>query len=129
MKEFTDVFRSEEIQELGKKSIYFCITDYTKALGYVGFGVQSLSCVRFFVTPWTAACQASLSITNSWSLLKLMSIEPVMPSNHLILCNSLLLLPSIFPSIRDFSKESVLHIRWPKYCSFTFSISPMNIQD
>ena len=78
------------------------------------------------MTPWTAAHQASLSITNSWSLLKLMSIESVMPSNHLILCRPLLLLPSIFPSIRVFSKESVLSIRWPKYWSFSFSISPSN---
>ena len=77
-------------------------------------------------TPWTAACQASLSITNSWSLLKLMSIELVMPSNHLILCRHLLLLPSIFPSIRGFSSESVLHIRWPRYWSFSFNISPCN---
>ena len=77
--------------------------------------VQSLSRVRLFVTSWTAARQASLSITNSWSLLKLTSIESVMPSNHLILCHPLLLLPSIFPSIRVFSSESVLHIRWPKY--------------
>ena len=88
--------------------------------------VQSLSRVRFFVTPWTAACQVSLSITNSWSLLKLMSIEAVMPSNHLILCHPLLLPPSIFPSIRVFSNESVLHIRWPKYWSFNFNISPSN---
>ena len=86
--------------------------------------VQSLSHVQLFVTPWTTARQASLSITNSWSLPKLMSIESVMPSNHLILCHPLLLLPSIFPSIRVFSKESVLHIRWPKYWSFSFSISP-----
>ena len=78
------------------------------------------------MTPWTATGQASLSITNSWSLLKLMSIELVMPSNHLILCHPLLLLPSIFPSIRVFSDESVLHIRWPKYWSFNFSISPSN---
>ena len=77
-------------------------------------------------TPWTVACQASLSITNSCSLLKLLSIESVMPSNHLILCHLLLLPPSIFPSIRIFSKESVLHIRWPKYWSFSFSISPSN---
>ena len=77
-----------------------------------------------FVTPWTAACQASLSITNSRSLLKLMSIESVMPSNHLILCHPLLFLPSIFPSIRVFSNESVLRIRWPEYWSFSFSISP-----
>ena len=88
--------------------------------------VQSLSCVWLFVTPWTAACQASLSITNSWSLTKPMSIESVMPSNHLILCHSLLLLPSIFPSIRVFSNESALCIRWPKYWSFSFNISPSN---
>ena len=78
------------------------------------------------MTPWTAARQASLSITNSWSLLKLKSITLVMPSNHLILCRPLLLLPSIFPSIRVFSNKSVLHIRWPKYWSFTFSINPSN---
>ena len=80
--------------------------------------VQSLSHVRLFATPWTAAHQASLSITNSWSLLKLMSIESVLPSNHLIFCHPLLLLPSVFPSIKVFSSESVLHIRWPKYWSF-----------
>ena len=85
--------------------------------------VQSLSCVWLFETPQTAACQASLSITNSQSLLKLMS-ELVMPSNHLILCHPRLLPPSIFPSIRVFSNESVFHIRWPKYWSFSFSISP-----
>ena len=88
--------------------------------------MQLLSHVQLFVTPWTAAHQASLSITNSWSLLKLMSIESVMPFNHLILCCPLLLLSSIFPSIRVFSSESVLHIRWPKYWSFSFSISPSN---
>ena len=88
--------------------------------------VQSLSHVQFFATPWTAAHQASLSITNSQNLLKLMSIESVMPSNHLILCHPLLLLPSIFPSIRVFSNESVLRIRWPKYWSFSFSIIPSN---
>ena len=88
--------------------------------------VQSLSCVRLFETPWTAAHQASLSITNSRSLLKLMSIESVMPSNHLILCCPLLLPPSTFPSIRVFSNESVLHIRWPECWSFSFSISPSN---
>ena len=87
--------------------------------------VQSLSCVQHFATSWTGACQASLSITNSQSLLKLMSIESVMPSNHLILCHSLLL-PSIFPSLRVFSYEPVLHIRWPKYWSFSFSTSPSN---
>ena len=88
--------------------------------------VQSLSCVRLFATPWTAACQASLSITNSQSLLKLMSLESVMPSNLLILCHPLLLLPSIFPSIRLFSSDSALRIRWPKYWSFSFSIGPSN---
>ena len=88
--------------------------------------VQSLNRVRLCVTPWTAARQASLSITNSWSPPKPMSIESVMPSNHLILCCPLLLLPSIFPSIKVFSNESVLHIRWPKYWSFSFSIRPSN---
>ena len=92
--------------------------------------VQSLSRVRLFATPWTAARQASLSITNSRSLLKLMSIESVMPSNHLILCCPLLLPPSIFPSTRAFSSESVLHIRWPKYWSFSFrSVLSMSTQD
>ena len=90
----------------------------------VSQSVQLLSLVWLFVTPWTAARQASLSITNSWSLLKLMSIESVMPSNHLIFGCPLLLLPSIFPSIRVFSNESVLRIRWPEYCSFSFNISP-----
>ena len=88
--------------------------------------VQLLSHVRLFATPWTAAQQASLSIANSWSLFKLMSIESVMPSSHLILYHPLLLLPSIFPSIRVFSNEPVLRIRWPKYWSFCFSISPSN---
>ena len=86
--------------------------------------VQLLSHVGLFVTPWTAACQAFLSITNSQSLLKLTCIDSVMPSNHLILCHSFLLLPSIFPSIRVFSNESVLHIRWLEYWSFKVSISP-----
>ena len=90
--------------------------------------IQSLSLVRLFANPWTAACQASLSVTSSQSLLKLMSIESVMPSNYLILCHPLLLLPSIFPSIRVFSSELVLRIRWPKYWSFSFSISPSNEQ-
>ena len=88
--------------------------------------VQSLSRVQLFATPWTAAQQAPLSITNSRSLPKPMSIESVMPSNHLILCRPLLLLPSIFPSIRVFSNESALCIRWPKYWSFSFNISPSN---
>ena len=86
--------------------------------------VQSLSRVRLFATPWTAARQTSLSITNSQTLLKLMAIEWVMPSNYLIFCRPLLLLPSVFPSIRVSSNESVLHIRWPEYWSFSFSISP-----
>ena len=88
--------------------------------------VQLLSCVRLFTTPWTTARQVSLSITNSWSPPKPMSIEPVMPSSHLILCRPLLFLPSIFPSIRVFSNESALRIRWPKYRSFSFGISPSN---
>ena len=88
--------------------------------------VQLLSRVRLVTTSWTTARQASLSMTNSWSLLKLISIELVMPSNHLILCHPLLLLPSIFPSIRVFSNESVLRIRRPKYWRFSFSISPSN---
>ena len=86
--------------------------------------VQSLGCVQLFTTPRTAACQASLSVTNSQSLLKLRSIASVRPFNHLILCHPLLLLPSVFPSIRVFSGESVLCVRWPKYWSFSFSISP-----
>ena len=88
--------------------------------------VQLLTHVQLFATPWTAAHQASLSFTISWNLLKLMTIELRMPSNHLILCWPSLLLPSIFPSIRVFSNESALHIRWPKYWSFSFSISPSN---
>ena len=95
----------------------------SKAFDCISLG-QSLSRVRLFVTPWTAACQASLSITNSWSLPKLMSIELVMSSNHLILCRPLLLLPSVFPSIRVFSNESALCIKQPKYQSFSFNISP-----
>ena len=97
----------------------FCLDSFPSS-------VQSLSCVRLFVTPWTAVCQASLSINNSQNLLQLMSIEPVMSSNYLILCRPLLLPPSIFPSIRFFSNELVLRIRWPKYWSFSFSISPSN---
>ena len=98
------------------------------AHNYYVIVVQSLSHVLLFATPWTVACQASLSFTISQSLLKLISIESVMPSNHLILCCALLLLPSVFPSIRVFSNESALHIRWPKYWSFSFSISPSNEQ-
>ena len=88
--------------------------------------VQSLSHVQLFATPWTAACQASLSFIISWSLLRLMCLELVTPSSHLILCHARLLLPSVFPSIRVFSKELVLRIRWPKYWSFSFSIRPSN---
>ena len=108
----------------------FCVSFWNPVWRHSGLAllssVQSLSRVRVFVTPWTAAHQASLSITNSWSLLKLMVIESVMPSNHLILCHPLLLPPSIFPSIRVFSNESVLRIRWPKDWSFSFNISPSN---
>ena len=100
-----------------------------KLFAYISVSVQSLSCVRLFVASWTAACQASLSITNSQSLLKLMSITLVMPSNHLILCHLFLLPPSIFPSIGVFSNESVLRIRWPKYWSFSFNISPSRTSD
>ena len=99
-------------------------TNFTHLLGFSS--VQSFRRVQLFATPWTAARQASLSITNSRSLLKLMSIELVMPSNHFMLCRPLLLPPSVFPSIRVFSKESVICIRWPKYWSFSFSISPSN---
>ena len=101
-------------------------TIITLLIDYHQSSVQSLSHVRFFATSWTAACQGFLSITNSWSLLKLMSIELVMQSNHLILCCPFLLLPSVFPRIRVFSNESVLHIRWPKYWRVSFSISPSN---
>ena len=104
MKDFTEIF-----EELFSISVQF-----------------SRSVVQLFVTPWIAACQAYLSITNSQSLVKLMSIESVIPFNHLILCHPLFLSPSIFPGIRVFSNESVLHIRWPKYWSFSFSISPSN---
>ena len=88
--------------------------------------VQSINCVSLFATPWTAACQASLSFSISWSFLKLISVESMMPSNHLILCYPLLLLSSVFPSIKIFSSESSLHIRWPQYWGFSFSVSPSN---
>ena len=103
-------------------SVYVC----AKSLQFSS--VESLSRVQLFVTPWTAAHLASLFITNSQSLPKLMSVELVMPSNHFILFHPLLLLPSIFPNIRVFSNESALHIRWPKYWSFSFNISPSNEQ-
>ena len=109
-----------------KYSVSFFFRLYSIICDYKISSVQSLSRVSLFVTPWTAACQASLSITNPWSLLRLMSIESVMPSNHLILRQPLLLLPSIFPCIRVFSNESAIPIRWPKYWSFSFSISPSN---
>ena len=102
------------------------LSDWTATTPFPFSSVQLLSRVRLFATPWTAACQASLSITNSRSSPKPMSIESVMPSNHLILCRHLFLLPSIFPSIRVFSNESALCIRWPKYWSFSFNISPSN---
>ena len=113
-------------KELGKQisSTLFFKSFFPPSGGFVV--VQSLSRVWLFATPWTVAHQASLSFTISWSLLKLMSIESVMPSNHLILCHPLLLLPSIFPNIRVFSNELTLHIRWPKDWSFSFSISPSN---
>ena len=102
------------------------MTKWALSQGCKFSSVQLLSNVQLFATPWTAAHQASLSITNSWSLLKLMSIESVMPSKHLILCCPILLLPSILPSIRVFSNESALCVRWPKYWSFSFNISPSN---
>ena len=106
---------------------FYLLEEFVYFYLFVQFSsVQSLSSVRLFVTPWTAVREASLSITNSQSLLKLMYIKSVMPSNHLILCGPLLLPPSIFPSIRVFCNESVLCIRWPKYWSFSFSISPSN---
>ena len=99
---------------------------YTHTHTHTRIVVQSLSHVRIFAAPWTTACQASLSFNISWSLLKLISIEFIMPSNHLVLCCLPLLLSSVFPSIRVFSNEPVLHIRWPKYWSFSFCIRPFN---
>ena len=111
-------------QKLHKNNTYNELNIYHKTLKHVDHSsVQSLSYAQLFATPWTAASQASLSITNSQSLLKLMSIESVIPSKHLILCRPLLLLSSTFPSIRVFSKESALHIMWPKYWNFSFSIT------
>ena len=109
-------------------SMEFSRQDYWSGLPFHTYlsliSVQPLCCVQLFATPWTAALQSSLSITNSWSLLKLRYIESVMPSSHLVLCHPLLLLTSIFASIRIFSNESVLHIRWPKNWHFSYSISP-----
>ena len=108
------------------RKIFYCLSHRETLHIQECSSVQSFSRVWLFATPWTAACQASLSITNSRSQPKPMSIESVMPSNHLILCPPVLLLPSIFPSIRVFSNESAFHIRWPKYWSFSFNISPYN---
>ena len=127
-----DVLRISELKwtGMGKFSsddhyIYYYGQEFWPLLcQHVFSSVQSLSCVQLFATPWTAALQDFLSVTNSQSLLQLKSIESVMPSNHLILCHPLLLLPSIIPSIRIFSNESALPIRWPKYWGFSFSISP-----
>ena len=120
----------ENAMKLLEESVWMRVMAWMKAIvaqWYKWFSsVQLLSRVRLFATPWTAAHQASLSITNYQSLLNLTSTESLMPSNYLILSNPLLLLPSVFPSIRVFSSESVLHIRWPKYWSFSFSISPSN---
>ena len=110
------------IFQVNRTRSLFCVSNCSVQFS----SVQLLSPVWLFATPWTAACQASLSITNSWSSPKHMSIESVMPSNHLILCHPLLLLPSIFPIIKFFSNESTLHMRWPKYWSFSFNISPSN---
>ena len=114
-------------QEAGKMVWYFHLFKNFPHFVVIHISsVQSLSCLLLFVIPWTAECQASLSITNSRSLLKLMPIEFMMPSNHLILCHPFLLLSSIFPSIRVLSNESVLCIGWPKYWTFSLSISPSN---
>ena len=118
----TDSVKSSEVSPFRPGSLFFPGLH----LGPQFSSIQSLSHVRLFATPWIAARQASLSITNSRSLLKLMPIKSVMPSSHLILCNPLLLLPPILPSIRVFSNESTLLMRWPKYWSFSFSISPSN---
>ena len=118
------IFKDEELLEIGCTTL--CIQLTLLYWIFKKSSVQSLCRVQLFATPWTAARQASLSVTNSGSLLKFMSVELVIPSNHLILRHPFLLLPSIFPSIRVFSSESVLCIRWPKYWSFSFSISPSN---
>ena len=118
--------RTDLVQSCGQAPYTYYVILSSNISGKKVSSVQLLSHFRLFLTPWTAAYQASLSFINSWSLLKLMSIESVMPSNHLILCHPLLCPPSIFPSIRVFSNESVLHTRWPKYWSFSFNISPSN---
>ena len=114
------------LRKHGAKNWQYTAASLIQRISVQFSSVQSLSRVRLFANPWTAAQQASLSITNSWSLLKLMSIKLAMPSNHLILCRPLLLLPSTLPSIRVFSHESALCIRWPKDWSFSFSVSPSN---
>ena len=123
-------FKAEKSVETGKTDLTHALTSLQlfqcRSIKYFLSSVQSLSHVWLFVTPWTTACQVSLSIANSQSLLKLISIESVMPSNHYILCRPLLLPSSTFPTIRVFSNESVLHIRWSKYWSFSFSTSPSN---
>ena len=116
----------EPISPMLTRQILYLLSHQGSPQGGPFSSIQLLSHVRLFVTPWTAERQASLSITNSQSLPKLMSIESMMPSNYLILCCPLLLLPSIFPSIRVFSNELALRIRWPKYWSFSFNISPTN---
>ena len=113
-------------EHLGTLNKFELLLMCTLMINFIFSSVQLLSHVRLFETPWTAVHRASLSITNSWSLLRLMFMQSMMPSNHLIFCHPLLLLPSIFPNIRVFSNESVLHIRWPKYWSFNFNISPSN---
>ena len=123
-----DYLVSELIWDLEKSSAWLCNPFFVQLLKCLFSSVNSVNRVRLFATLWMTAHQASLSITNFWSLLKLISIELVMPSNHLILCRPLLP-PSIVTSIRVFLNESVLHIRWPKYWSFSFRISPSNIQD
>ena len=119
-------FFTKVIDSLIKTTHFSYFFSFAMMKTCVGTVVQSLKHVRLFVTLWTAACQSSLSFTISQRVLKLMSSESVMPSNHLILCPPLLLWPSSFPSIRVFSNESVLHSRWPKYWSFSFSITPFN---
>ena len=126
MKMFTHLYLHMQKKVISISLLTVKVIQCTCRHSYQFSSVQSLSHVQLFVTPWIAACQASLPITNSRSLLKLMSIKSLMPSNHLILCCPLLLLQSIFPNIRVFSNESVLRIRWPKYWSFSFSISPSN---
>ena len=126
-------YSNDNLQNCNTITTYTVTLNFYKGvtgLNHLKSSVQSLSCVQIFATPWTAALQTSLSITNSWSLLKLMSIESVIPSNHLILCHPLLLPPSIFPSMRIFSNESLLYIWWPKFgVSASAPLLPINIQD